>query len=267
MATRIHRGLATVGVIDNDGDFLTLMEGRIREMGYAVVTGRTDRELLEIVRRRSCDAVILDIGLPDVDGLGLLERVRSQNPDLPVIVEISAGSGQLGFQASARGAYDYIEKPVDMGRLEILLRRATDHYQIVRRYHDLETTITRHTRLDDIIGEHPSMQLMYSVIENVAKSDTAVSVMITGESGTGKELVARAIHRLSKRSSREMVDLNCAAIPENLLESELFGHEKGAFTGATQRYVGCCERANRSSLLLDEICDLNYTLQHYIGKA
>ena len=249
----------TIGLIDDDRGFLALMRNRIAKIGYKVVTGESGKDLFEILDREPLDTLILDVHLPDADGLDLLERIHQRVPDLPVIVETADSSGELGFKASARGAYDYVEKPVDFARLEILIRRATDHYQVVRRIHDLETSLSGRSGLCEIIGGDRQMQLMYSMIENVAASDA--TVLITGESGTGKELVACAVHRLSNRADREMVDLNCAAIPENLLESELFGHEKGAFTGATQRYTGCCERAHRSTLFLDEICEMNFALQ------
>ncbi len=249
----------TIFIIDDDLDFLGLMRRRVTAMGYKVETGTTAADLKRLLASRRCDALILDIHLPDADGMELLQEVRHHRPELPVILATAHATVEIAVNAMKLGAYDFIVKPVEFTHLEILLKNAVGLYQLTRKVQDLESSLSGRKRLGEIIGASKRMQVIYSVIENVSQSDA--TVFITGESGTGKELVARAIHRLSPRGNREMVDLNCAAIPDNLLESELFGYEKGAFTGATHRYIGCCERAHRSTLFLDEICEMSFPIQ------
>jgi DNA-binding NtrC family response regulator len=228
-------------------------------MGYRVEVGATGADLKRLLLSEPYDAVILDVHLPDADGVELLQEVHRHDPQLPIILATAHATVEQAVSAVRLGAYDYIEKPIDFTRLEIQLKNAVGSHQLTRKVRDLETTLSGRRNLGEIIGADERMQLIYSVIENVSQSDA--TVFITGESGTGKELVARAIHSLSPRGSREMVDLNCAAIPDSLLESELFGYEQGAFTGAMQRYIGCCERAHRSTLFLDEICEMSFPIQ------
>ncbi len=250
---------STIFIIDDDLDLLNLLKRKVSGMGYQVEVGATGAELKELLATKRCNALILDVNLPDADGVDLLQQVRHHEPELPIILATAHATVEEAVNAMKLGAYDFIVKPVDFTRLSILLKNAVGLNQLTRKVHDLESTLSSRKRFGDIIGTAKSMQVIYSVIENVSQTDA--TVFITGESGTGKELVARAIHRLSNRSSREMVDLNCAAIPEHLLESELFGYEKGAFTGAMQRYIGRCERAHKSTLFLDEICEMIYPVQ------
>ncbi|MFH1742961.1 MAG: sigma-54 dependent transcriptional regulator [bacterium] len=249
----------TVFIVDDDEDLLHLLTRKVAAMGYEVQTGATGADLNRLLTLKRCDALILDVNLPDADGIELLQEVHRHEQLLPVILATAHANVEKAVRAMKLGAYDFIVKPVDSTRLEILLKNAIGHYQLTRRVQDLETTLSGRKSFGEIIGANRQMQVIYSVIENVSQSDA--TVLITGESGTGKELVARAVHRLSPRSKVDMVDLNCAAIPDALLESELFGYEKGAFTGAVQRYIGCCERSHQSTLFLDEICDMSFAIQ------
>jgi len=249
----------TVFIIDDDLDLLRLLGRKVGSAGYEVETGATGADLNRLFAHRKCDALILDVNLPDADGVDLLREVHDSEPELPVILATAHANVEKAVEAMKLGAYDFIVKPVDSTRLEILLKNAIGHYHLTRKVQDLESKLSGRKRFGEIIGANKQLQLIYSVIGNVSASDA--SVMITGESGTGKELVARAIHRLSPRGRREMVDMNCAAIPDALMESELFGYEKGAFTGAIQRYIGCCERSDQSTLFLDEICEMPFQIQ------
>jgi len=250
---------STIFIIDDDLDLLNLLKRKVSGMGYQVEVGATGAELKKLLASERCNALILDVNLPDADGVELLQEVRHHEPELPIILATAHATVEEAVNAMKLGAYDFIVKPVDFTRLSILLKNAVGLNQLTQKVHDLESTLSSRKRFGDIIGANKRMQVIYSVIENVSQTDA--TIFITGESGTGKELVARAIHRLSPRSNREMIDLNCAAIPEHLLESELFGYEKGAFTGAMQRYIGRCERAHRSTLFLDEICEMIYPVQ------
>ncbi|KPL11799.1 hypothetical protein AMJ85_02920 [candidate division BRC1 bacterium SM23_51] len=249
----------TVLVIDDDPVVLRFLDHVLRRLGYDVRLGESGAELWKQLGSEPPDVLILDMMLPDANGVELLPDLRERYPSLPVVVSTAHATVDLAVEAMKRGAYDFLTKPVDLRRLEVTLQHATN-------YHDLTEEVAAYRRglgalesCGEMVGRHPTMQLLYAQIENVAPSN--VSVLITGESGTGKELVARALHAKSRRAQGAFVDVNCAAIPRELLESEMFGHEKGAFTGAHRQYVGCFERAHGGTLFLDEICELDVQLQ------
>lgn len=205
-------------------------------------------------------AVIIESGAPPADGFTLLRELKAQQADVPVIVIAESGSVESAIQAiQEEGAYHYFEKPVDPNKLKIVLDRAIEFASAKKENELLRRQLRDRGAYGELVGSSESMREIYSLIEQVAPS--SASVLITGESGTGKELVARTLHNMSPRRDKPFVAINCSAIPETLMESELFGHEKGAFTGAASRRAGCFELANSGTLLLDEIAEMPAMLQ------
>ena len=246
-------------VIDDDPTILRILEHTLRRLGLEVTSGRSGAELWRQLDGERPDLVLLDLVLPDADGIDLLAELRRRGHAMPVIVMTAHGSIAKAVEAMRQGAYDFLEKPINPQLLELTVRKAADFQTLTEEVAVYRRAFSRFESCGEMIGRHPSMQFLYAQIENVAPSD--VSVLITGESGAGKELVARALHAKSKRAPGPFVDINCAAIPHELLESEMFGHEKGAFTGAYRQYAGCFERADGGTLFLDEITEMNPQLQ------
>ncbi|MBI1388598.1 MAG: response regulator [bacterium] len=244
-------------VVDDDLDILKLLETHLTQKGYVVRTEENGEGMRRAMREEEFNAVVLDLCLPDGDGVSFMNELHEIEPDLPVIIATAHGGIHQAVDAMKQGAYDFSPKPIDLPRIAASVKNAVESSQLRRRLSLLEST--RHTRLCGMIGGSPAMQVVYRIIETVAR--TKAPVMITGESGTGKELAALALHELSSRGENALVDVNCAAIPKDLLESELFGHEKNAFTGAGERSIGRCERADGSTLFLDEITEMDYNLQ------
>ncbi len=228
--------------------------------GYEVATEADGLAGLQRVEEFRPDVILADILMPRLDGFGLLREVRAQYPEIVVILLAEKGSVEMALRAiQEEGAYHYFEKPVDTQKLRIVLERAVE-YGLARRENELlRRQLRDHGAFGELVGNSEPMQQIYALIEQVAPS--SASVLITGESGTGKEIVARTIHNLSPRKAAPFVAINCSAIPETLMESELFGHEKGAFTGAASRRQGCFELANSGTLLLDEIAEMPMLLQ------
>ncbi len=254
----------TVLVIDDDPTVLANLEGLLKKMGFSVATGTSAADMWRFLDAQpAADVLILDVLLPDLPdgrtGVDLLPDLQRTHPMLPVIILTSENKVDVAVKAMKSGARDYLVKPVDPELLEITVHQALEHRNQVEELEALRRGLGALDSLGGMIGTHPSMQVLYAQIENVAPSN--VPVLITGESGTGKELVAWALHDKSKRARGPFVDVNCAAIPRELLESEMFGHEKGAFTGAHRQYVGCFERAHGGTLFLDEICEMDIQLQ------
>jgi len=250
---------AAILVVEDEDILHRLFIYNLKKWEYEAVAVKTGAEFREQYKRRTFDAVLLDLKLPDADGMDLLVEIKKHNPDIPAVIMTAYGTVELAVEAMKYGAYDFITKPFDWAKLQVTVKNAVERHRLTQRLTHLEQTLGRRKRFQSIVGVNEKMQTLYSIIENVAPSN--ISVMITGESGTGKELVAQAIHRLSGRRDREIVDVNCAAIPAELMESELFGHERGSFTGASQRHIGSCERADKSTLFLDEICEMDISLQ------
>ena len=203
--------------------------------------------------------VITDMVMPRMDGLALLRALQQQGADVTTLLLTAQGTVETAVEAMKEGAYDYLTKPVDLQRLKILLDKIVERLETLREVKALRRQLREHGTFGSLIGNSPEMRKIYQVIEQAAP--TSASVLITGESGTGKELVAQTIHQLSPRASFPFVAINCAAIPETLLESEIFGHEKGAFTGAADRRQGCFELADRGTLFLDEIGEMTPATQ------
>ena len=237
-------------------DILTvILEGE----GYTVETASNVVQALHLHKNRPADLVLTDLSMPERDGLSLLEEMRKLAPEALVVVITAYGTVDSAVQAMKKGAFDYLTKPLDREELLITVSRAFEKLHLVKENRRLRQQLQETFRMESIIGHHPLMQEVFRVIKKVAPSHT--TVLITGESGTGKELVARAIHTDSPRKDRPFRALNCAAIPETLIESELFGYEKGAFTGAQSRQIGLFEAVDQGTLFLDEIGDLSHPLQ------
>ncbi len=244
-------------IIDDDDVTCLLVKSHLENLGYQVKCGKSAADLRSFLATDDFNAIFLDIYLPDGNGIELITEIQRISTDIPIIMITGDGRVETVVEAMQAGAFDYCPKPLELPRLKVVAKNALDRYTLERKVSTLEKT--QRLKFDELIGGSAPMQVVYHIIETVAP--TKAPVLITGESGCGKELVARAIHNLSPRRDRELVDVNCAAIPKDLLESELFGHEKSAFTGATKRAIGRCERAHQSSLFLDEIGEMNISLQ------
>lgn len=247
-------------VADDEESIRWVLSKALSKKGYRVELATDGSEALGLFRRNAYDMAILDIKMPGISGLDLLDRFHEENTGVLVVIMTAESSMKNAVEAMKRGAYDYITKPFDLDALDAILLKAQKSAQVTDEVHRLKAEIKDHYKLErTIIGSSRPMQEVYKVLGRVAPSD--VTVLVTGESGTGKELVARAIHFNSPRLGKPFLALNCAAIPRELLESELFGFEKGSFTGATERKIGKFEQAEGGTLFLDEIGDMPLELQ------
>jgi DNA-binding NtrC family response regulator len=229
---------------------------------FAVHTAENGLAAVEHVESGEFDLVLLDIKMPGEDGLKVLRRLRQSHPDLPVVMISGHGTIETAVEATRLGAYDFLQKPLDREKLLIVVRNATEQHRLVREYRQMKEAVEGK---DAILGASLKIKEVLATIDRVAPTD--VRVLITGENGTGKELVAKAIHRRSKRSAKALVEVNCAAIPNELIESELFGHERGAFTGAVGQRTGKFELADGGTLFLDEIGDMSLSAQAKVLRA
>jgi two-component system response regulator HydG len=236
----------------------TLADG-LSERGYDAVAAGGGRDAIDRLASEAIDAVITDLRMPGVDGMAVLAASRAADPQRPVIVMTAYSALDSAIESIRQGAYHYLTKPFKLEELAIFLQRALDEYQLRHEAKALRKTLKQRFSTTNLIGETPAMRAVTDIIERVADAD--VSVLITGETGTGKGIVARALHGESHRSAAPFVPVNCAALPEHLLESELFGHVRGAFTGATADRSGLCAEANNGTLFLDEIGEMPLALQ------
>jgi two-component system nitrogen regulation response regulator GlnG len=247
-------------VADDEESIRWVLSKALSKQGYQVDLANNGQQALEMIRQKGYDLAVLDIKMPGMSGLDLLTRLQEESPATLVVIMTAESSMKNAVEAMKRGAYDYITKPFDLDTLDAIILKAQKAAEVNDEVTRLKDELKEHYQLDrTIIGQSPPMQALYKVLGKVAPAD--VTVLITGESGTGKELVARAIHFNSPRLGKPFLALNCAAIPRELLESELFGHEKGAFTGAAERKTGKFEQANGGTLFLDEIGDMPLELQ------
>lgn len=249
----------TILIVDDEKNYLFVLEDLLVDEGYQVITADAAMRAVEMLAHHDFDVVITDMKMPGMDGMALLEHVHHKYPDLPVIMMTAYGSVEKAVEAMRKGAFDYILKPFKNEELKLTIRKAVDHYALICKNRYLTKELQERYQYSNIIGKSAPMQRIYQLIEKVAP--TKATVLITGESGTGKELIARAIHFNSTRSEQPFVSVNCGALPETLLESELFGHERGAFSGAVSQRKGRFELANGGTLFLDEISEMSTSLQ------
>jgi len=246
-------------VIDDEKNIREGLGEYLRMDGYNVLLAADGKEGAQVLERGEIDLVLTDLRMPGMSGSELLRLVVSKYPSVPVIVLTGHGTVEDAVEAMRGGAYDFITKPVNLDHLSILAKRALERRELVKRNEELLEEVETQRRTSTIIGKSPAIHRIFELIRRVAP--TKASVLITGESGVGKELVADAIHNLSPRSSKPLIKVHCAALAESLLESELFGHEKGSFTGAQARKKGRFELANEGTLFLDEIGEINQNVQ------
>jgi DNA-binding NtrC family response regulator len=247
-------------IVDDEADMLLLIKRIIsEESDHTVVTASDPQNALELFQHEPFDMVITDLKMPKMDGVRLLEAIKKIRADVAVVIMTAYATIETAVEATRKGAYDYITKPFRRERILMTVDKAMQWQTVLKENQALRNALDEKKGFSALVGASPAMQAIYERIRQVAPS--MGTVLITGPSGTGKELVARAIHQHSRRSSRKMVTVNCTAIPENVLESELFGHVKGAFTGAWKDKKGLVEEAHESTLFLDEIGDLSPMLQ------
>ncbi|MEW6275549.1 MAG: sigma-54 dependent transcriptional regulator [Bacillota bacterium] len=244
-------------IIDDEKHLCWALEKAMRQEGYQALSTTSSKKGLELIKEESPSLVILDLKMPEMDGLEVLRRAREILPGLPVIILTAHGTIETAIEAMKIGAVDYLTKPFDLDELKIVIKQNLMVSQLVTEVNFLRAELAR--KYTSIIGESKAIQEVKKLIEKVAKSNA--TVLITGESGTGKEVAALTIHQQSLRKDGPFVPVNCAALPEQLLESELFGHEKGAFTGAVARKLGRFELADRGTIFLDEITEIPLSMQ------
>lgn len=249
----------TVLIADDEEGIRDLLKEICEEEGWSVLFAQDGKEALDKAKKSLPDAVVMDVRMPVMDGIKTFRKMKESGMDIPVILMTAYGSSDIAIEAMKQGAYDYITKPFDIEEMRIQIRKALQLRELTAEVFSLKTGLTASFRLEELIGSSSAMQQVYKSIGRIAESDA--TVLIRGESGTGKDVVARAIFMNSNRRDKPFVAVNCAAIPEGLLESELFGHEKGAFTDAIAVHKGKFEQAADGSLFLDEIGDMSLPLQ------
>ena len=251
-------------IIDDERAIRRALKEILEYENCQVLEAENGKEGLEIIQSNSLDVIFCDIKMPLVDGMELLQQVQNEGNEVPIIMISGHGTLETAVQAIKIGAFDFIEKPLDLNRILVILRNVKDRNHLVQETKILKTTVKK-MKGSAIIGETPEIMEIKAMIEKVAPSDARV--LITGGNGTGKELVARSLHELSNRSKMTYIEVNCAAIPTELIESELFGHEKGAFTSAVKDKKGKFELASGGTLFLDEIGDMSLSAQAKVLRA
>jgi two-component system response regulator HydG len=252
-------------IVDDERSMCELLETDLKLRGFTVQWYTAPAEAYRAIQDADFDAVLTDVRMPGTSGIELCQQIVTIRPELPVIVMTAFGSLDTAVAAIRAGAYDFVTKPIEMDLVAIALQRAVRHRQLQQQIQRLSESAAQHDRFDELVGDSPVMQSLYGQLARL--SDTDSSVLISGESGTGKELVARSIHRRSRRADGPFVAINCAALPETLLESELFGHAKGAFTDARADRKGLFLQAGGGTLLLDEVGELPLTMQAKLLRA
>jgi two-component system response regulator HydG len=254
-----NKNRQTILVVDDDDAHRTMLRTLVGGWGYDIVEADDGSTAIEKVQERPFDLILMDVRMLKVSGLEALERIKAFNPAIPITIMTAYSSVETAIEALKKGAYDYLTKPLDFDKLRLTIERAMEHTRLKEENRLLKENLGKHFDMQNIIGRSPAMISLLETVAHVAPSEA--TVMITGESGTGKELIAGVIHHNSPRKDSPFVKLNCAAITETLLESELFGHEKGAFTGADRRKEGRFYQANQGSIFLDEVSEMPLTMQ------
>lgn len=254
--------MSNILIIDDEKAIRKTLSEILSYEGYKIEEASDGEEGLKKFRDKAYDVVLCDIKMPKLDGLEFLDKAREANPDVPVIMISGHGTIETAVEAVKKGAYDYISKPPDLNRLLITIRNAKDKTNLVAETKVLKRKVSK---VEEMIGESGPIQKIKETIDKVAP--TEARILITGENGVGKELVARWVHEKSNRASGPLIEVNCAAIPSELIESELFGHEKGSFTSAVKQRIGKFEQAHSGTLFLDEIGDMSVNAQAKVLRA
>jgi two-component system response regulator AtoC len=258
--------MARLLVVDDENNLRLVIQKEMSRLGHEVETASDGEAAWTASEHKDFDVLLCDINMPRLDGIGLLRRLREKRQNPPEVIMLTGqATVETAIQAMKLGAYDYLTKPYRITELAVLVTQAAEKQKLKTDNQRLRAQLERNTELPEIIAESPQMKEVLRLVQRVSPSET--SVMITGESGTGKELVAQALHRLSRRSGAPFVDLNCAALQDSLLESELFGHEAGAFSGARTRKLGLFEIADGGTLFLDEVMEMPMALQSKLLRA
>jgi len=252
-------------VVDDEAIVRESLGDWLKDIGYQVFTAENGHKALEVIEREKPGIMIADLVMPSMDGIELMKKAKAQQPKIEVIIITAYASIPTAITAMKEGAYDYIEKPFCPERAEFLVEKLAEHQELVEENLSLRQRLEDRYRFENIIAKSSKMQRLIELIKVVGKSNA--TVLITGESGTGKELVARAIHSQSHRRNKSFVAVSCAALPESLLESELFGHEKGSFTGAYAQKKGKFEFANGGTLFLDEVGEMSANIQVHLLRV
>ena len=256
---------ARILIVDDEPDMLENCSRILSRQGYACLTAENGRAALAILERERPDLLLTDLKMPEMDGMALLHHAHEMDPELPVIMITAFASIESAVAAVKEGAFDYLPKSFSVDQLRVAVERALRHRGLQIENRNLRQQLQQTLGLENVVGRSPAMTQVFELVKKAARSEA--NILVLGESGTGKELIARAIHANSPRASGPFVPVDCASLPEQLLESELFGHEKGAFTGAVRTKTGLVEAAHRGTLFLDEIGDLPASLQVKLLRA
>jgi DNA-binding NtrC family response regulator len=254
--------MSTILIIDDEKAIRKTLSEILTFEGYTIEEASDGEEGLKLFKDKTYDVVLCDIKMPKLDGLEFLQKATEHNADVPVIMISGHGNIETAVEAVKKGAYDFIQKPPDLNRLLITIRNAKDKNNLVSETKNLKRRVAR---VQEMIGDSPQLRKIKDTIEKVAP--TEARIMITGDNGVGKELVARWVHEKSNRAAGPLIEVNCAAIPSELIESELFGHEKGSFTSAIKQRIGKFEQAHGGTLFLDEIGDMSLSAQAKVLRA
>src|SRR3989441_1249962 len=249
----------TILVADDDASIRSLLKQLLSDEGYSVVEATTGTEVVEKVKDTNPDLVIMDVRMPELDGIEALSKLKVSSPKTSVLIMTAFSTSNNAIRAMELGAFDYITKPFELDKISHTVKRVIEYRDLTSEIQVLRDEISSLVQTERIVGNSSAMQEVYKIIGKVAKADA--TVLITGESGTGKELVAEALHYTSNRRSGPIVKVSCAALPETLLEAELFGHEKGSFTGAMTQRRGRFELADKGTIFLDEIGEMSLPMQ------
>jgi DNA-binding NtrC family response regulator len=250
---------AEILVIDDEVEMLSGCSKILKALGHQPLLAQNGHDALNLLREKEVDLILCDLLMPDIDGIDVLKAAKKHRPTTPVIIFTAYGTIDRAVSAMREGAFDFIEKPFEVDYLKVVITKGLNQRNLFLERKNLLSQLKDRYSFDNIIGKSPVMRDVFEMIESVAQSDS--NILITGESGTGKELIARSIHARSQRKTNAFVPVNCGAFPENLFEAEIFGYEKGAFTGASHQKIGLLEFANGGTFFLDEVCEFPLTLQ------